>query len=232
MAGIINEEYPKYLRNIIYMLIFIFLSSFLFLASCSTYTLSTINELSVSNTKSTENIVKLPSEPSYIIMGQGMRTKEELASFLHQNNPELPYEYTLKLAEIYINEAQNEGVNHDVAFSQMCLETGYLKYTGIVSPKQYNFSGLGAIDLNHPGEKFQTIELGVRAHIQHLKAYGSTEELNSEVIDARFKYVQRGIAPTIFDLTGKWAADPEYGEKIKNLLCRLYKYPVEEKEKK
>ena len=162
-------------------------------------------------------------------MGEGLRTKEELASFLYENNSELEYEYTINLAEIYVNEALSEGVNYDIAFSQMCLETGYQKYTGIVSPDQYNFCGLGAIDINHTGEKFLSVELGVRAHIQHLKAYASTDELNNEVIDRRFKYVQRGIAPTIFDLTGKWASDPGYGEKIQNLLCRLYNFPLSDK---
>ncbi len=224
-----NIENSEKTGNIAYMSFFILLSSLFIFTSCSTYKIRTATDLDIVESVNTANIKKIPVEPSYIIMGEGKRTKEELASFLYENNSELEYGYALSLADVYINEAVNEGVNYDIAFSQMCLETGYQKYTGIVTPKQNNFAGLGAIDVNHTGEKFQSVELGVRAHIQHLKAYASTDELNNEVIDRRFKYVQRGIAPTIFDLTGKWASDPEYGEKIKSLLLRLYNFPISDK---
>jgi hypothetical protein len=117
-----------------------------------------------------------------------------------------------------------EGVNADVAFAQMCLETGYLKFGGTVTPDQNNFCGLGTISADVPGERFETMREGIRAHIQHLKAYGSTLDLVNPCIDNRFKYVTRGIAPKIFELTGRWAADPEYGNILKGILERLYDY--------
>jgi hypothetical protein len=208
------------------MLIFILLSAVFILSSCSTHSPEIIVQYSFPEDQQTEIVLKEPHiKPSYNIMSRGMRTNEELADFLFENNPDLEYQYALKLAKIYITEAKKEGVNYDIAFSQMCLETGYQKYTGVVSPDQNNFCGLGATSSDNPGEEFKSVRFGIRAHIQHLKAYASTEELKHKVIDGRFKYVQRGVAPTVFDLTGRWAADPEYGDKIKSLLLKLYQCP-------
>lgn len=213
------------------MFLIILISIFLILNSCSTYSpeieASYIfpEEINIQEKNTKEEPYP---EPSYIIMGHGIKTKEELADFLYENNSTIEYEFAVKLAKFYITEAKKEGVNYDIAFSQMCLETGYQTFTGIVAPEQNNFCGLGAVDLNTPGEAFKSVQLGVRAHIQHLKAYASTDELKHDVIDRRFKYVQRGVAPTVFDLTGKWASDPEYGEKIKSLLLNLYRYPQSE----
>ncbi|GAB1539052.1 hypothetical protein NUACC21_17170 [Scytonema sp. NUACC21] len=62
----------------------------------------------------------------------------------------------------------------------------------------------------------------VRAHIQHLKAYASLEPLVQEVVDPRFRFVARGIATFIDQLSGRWSADLEYGNKIMAMLKRLY----------
>jgi hypothetical protein len=85
-----------------------------------------------------------------------------------------------------------------------------------------NFCGLGAIGPEQPGERFPNPQTGVRAHIQHLKGYASTEQLNQPLVDPRYKWVKYGTAPTIYDLTGRWATDKEYGNKIYRILERLY----------
>ena len=156
------------------------------------------------------------------IMTRGMMNELMLAGFLIRHNPNVHKDDALNLAKWYIQESATEGVNHDIAFSQMCLETGYLKFNGTVEKNQNNYCGLGTVDDKTPGEIFETPELGIRAHIQHLKAYATTESLKMHQVDNRFNFVKRGSAPTIHDLTGKWATDPEYGEKINKLLTRLY----------
>ncbi|MDE6588937.1 MAG: hypothetical protein K2K53_01045, partial [Oscillospiraceae bacterium] len=40
-------------------------------------------------------------------------------------------------------------------------------------------------------------QLGIRAQVQHLKAYASIEPLKGECIDPRFKYVARGCAEVV-----------------------------------
>jgi hypothetical protein len=163
----------------------------------------------------------LPPVPS-AILGTGHMTVEELAAFLLAAHSSADAAFVRELAAFYIEEAAIEQVNHDVAFSQMCLETGFLKYGNLVTPDMNNFCGLGAIGPGQPGERFPDARTGVRAHIQHLKAYASEEPPVQPLVDPRYRWVKYGTAPTIDGLALRWAADPLYGEKIALLLERLY----------
>ncbi len=160
--------------------------------------------------------------PSVFIMDKGKKSERHLVNFVYRNNQGVDSMLLGRIIRAYLDECAREGVNHDVAVCQMCLETGFLKFDGTVSRYQNNFCGLGATGPYIQGEWFNTIELGVRAHIQHLKAYASREPLRSPLVDPRFHRVIRGSALTIWDLTGNWASDPRYGLKIDHLLRRLY----------
>jgi hypothetical protein len=159
---------------------------------------------------------------SVYIMDQGQCTAEDFSAMLLFYNPKLEMERVESLAKTYILEAQKEGVNQDIAFIQMCLETGFLTYTGSVKPQQNNFAGLGAVNKYTQGEHFPDVQTGVRAHIQHLKAYASKHNLLHDLVDVRFRFVKRGSAPTIYDLSGKWASDKEYALKLEDLLSRMF----------
>ena len=163
-------------------------------------------------------------EPSYQIMGKGKVSADKLYQFLMTNNRQADREFVQVLAIIYIEEASYEGVDHDIAWSQMCLETGFLSFGNLVKPEQNNFAGLGAIGPGQPGLVFQDPRTGVRAHIQHLKAYGSQEPLNLALVNPRFRFVNRGSSPTIDGLAGTWAADRTYADKLKVILTRLYEF--------
>ena len=171
--------------------------------------------------------VKLPPEqplPPEHIMGKGMVSRDTLTDFLLQNNSGVSKNFVSALSGYYIEEAAAEGVNHDTAFAQMCLETGFLHYGGLVTPEMNNFCGLGAIGPQEPGLSFPDPRTGVRAHIQHLKAYASTEPLNNALVDPRYRYVKLGSSPTIHGLSGTWAADKLYSGKIGAILQRLYDF--------
>jgi hypothetical protein len=170
-----------------------------------------------------EKPAEKPVPPSYI-MGQGVVSAENMALFLMLNNPDVNGNFARTLTRLYIEEADFEGVNHDIAFAQMCLETGFLRFGGDVKPEQNNFAGLGAIGNGEPGLSFPEPRIGVRAQIQHLKAYGSQEPLNGELVNPRFRFVRRGISPTIEGLAGTWAADRLYADKINSILQRLYDF--------
>jgi len=159
---------------------------------------------------------------SVYIMDQGKSTPQELAAMLLHYNPRLDIAYANELALVYVEESTDEGVNHDIAFCQMILETGYLKFSGSVKKYQNNFCGLGATGAHRPGEFFPDIRTGVRAHIQHLKAYATSQSIIKPVVDNRMKYVKRGSAPTIYALKGKWASDMLYDKKIESLLNKLF----------
>jgi len=195
---------------------------FLTVTSCiSTPKLPESSEVSVETPVVIPDTEELPA-PSPFIAGSGTRSAEQLVAFFMANNPEGNREKVERMAGYYVRECAVEGINSDVAFVQMCLETGFLRFGGLVTEDMNNFCGLGAIDAEHPGNRFETEELGVRAHVQHLHAYGTTADLVQECIDNRYKWVKpRGKAPTIYELAGTWAADRQYGEKLAVLLDRL-----------
>ncbi len=156
------------------------------------------------------------------IMTKGLLPKERMISFLWLNNSKLEVTEVELIADLYVKEASIEGVNHDIAFAQMLLETGYLKFTGDVRKIQNNFCGLGAFGNGVPGLSFSSVEDGVRAHIQHLKAYASTDSLNTKKVDDRFGRIPRGSATEIQHLTGKWATDPLYDQKLERLISLIF----------
>ncbi|NEQ40151.1 MAG: peptidoglycan DD-metalloendopeptidase family protein [Okeania sp. SIO3I5] len=157
------------------------------------------------------------------IMGNGRAAIEELTNFLQENNSGDFANRFPDIAELYVEEAKVEGVNHDIAFCQMCLETGYLRFGGDVTPEQNNFAGIGTIGGGVQGAFFSDARIGVKAHIQHLKAYASTLAIKQlPIVDPRFDLVKRGVAPTLKQLSKRWAVDSEYGNKILSILNRLY----------
>ena len=125
--------------------------------------------------------------------------------------------------QIYIEEAKAEGVRADVAFVQAMDETGYLNYTGDVRINQFNFAGLGATGGGAAGATFADVRTGIRAQIQHLKAYASKASLVNPCVDPRFNLVTRGSAPNVEQLSGTWAANKNYGKDLVNMLTALAK---------
>ncbi|MCL2231520.1 MAG: glucosaminidase domain-containing protein [Treponema sp.] len=161
--------------------------------------------------------------PEYI-MGTGIIHPVDKAAFLLNSNPGANVDFVEALAIFYAEEAAIEGVNHDIAFAQMILETGFLSFGGLVTLDMNNFAGLGSMGPGQHGLWFPTPRTGVRAHIQHLKAYACTEPLNQEAVTPHFHLVTRGTAPTISGLAGTWDSNPLYGEKLKDILERMYDF--------
>ncbi|HTL89273.1 MAG TPA: N-acetylmuramoyl-L-alanine amidase, partial [Leptolyngbya sp.] len=155
------------------------------------------------------------------IMGNGNTSSVQLLMFLKSNNDAAVSQFS-QIADLYRSEGSIEGVNYDIAFSQMLLETNYLRFGGEIKPTQNNFAGLGDVGGGPEGASFPNAQIGVRAHIQLLKAYASTEPLVQDVVAPRFRFVTRGIAPLVEQLTGRWSADPQYGAKITAILRRFY----------
>ena len=158
------------------------------------------------------------------IADKGQLSATQLAEYFLSQRKDYDYIEIVHFAQLYIVEAAAEEINSDVAFAQMCLETGYLRFGGLVQPEFHNYCGLGAMDAENPGCIFETEQLGVRAHIQHLQAYATHEDelLNNELIDPRYSWVHKTkYIETIEGLTGTWATDPNYAVKIENILSRM-----------
>ncbi|MFA5901676.1 MAG: glucosaminidase domain-containing protein [Hyphomicrobium sp.] len=97
-------------------------------------------------------------------------TPPQLMAYLQSRNPRLDGRYQ-DLAALYKKHGEALGIRWDVAFFQMILETGALRYTGDVRPDQNNFAGLGASGGGAHGERFPDVSTGVKAHLQHLLMY-------------------------------------------------------------
>ena len=173
-----------------------------------------------------------PSEPRAgdiptKIMGRGNADSATLLRFMKSHNANVEAKYAETVIAAIIDESYAEGVNHDIAFIQMCQTTNFLRYGGLLTKNMNNFGGIGAVSIDNPGEYFGTIQEGVRAQIQHLKVYASREPLKKKKVDPRYdRIIEGGLQASsedIYGLTGKWAADPKYGDKLYNLLVELHK---------
>jgi len=137
-----------------------------------------------------------------------------------------------KLANIFYEEATAEGIDPAIAWCQTMKETNWLRYGGQVKIEQFNFAGIGATDGGAAGADFSSygkngVRMGVRAQMQHLKAYAvkgiSKNDLKYECVDPRFKYVNKGSAMYVEWLGinenpngSGWATAPKYGYSIMN----------------
>lgn len=165
----------------------------------------------------------------YSIMGNSSVTSTQMSNYFTAKGGKYPYSGnsvapTIKdFCQIYVDECKIEGVKAEVAFAQAMMETGFLRFGGDVKKEQYNFAGLGATGGGNPGNSFSSIRIGIRAQIQHLKAYASKENLKQECVDERYKYVTKGVAPYVEWLGQKenptgagWATAVNYGYNIVN----------------
>jgi len=159
------------------------------------------------------------------IMGTAVATAEQMRAYLKAKNPKAA-QSVLDMIPLYLSEGKAEGVRGDIAFAQSCLETGNFTFSGsAVTLSQNNFCGMGVTSNGMKGNSFDTPQLGIRAQIQHLKAYASKDSMKNTCIDPRFKYVTRGCAEYVEWLGQKenpagkgWAAGAGYGEKILSIL--------------
>ncbi|MDE6454934.1 MAG: N-acetylmuramoyl-L-alanine amidase [Dysosmobacter sp.] len=181
-----------------------------------------------------------PEEEKTAIMGAAQATAQQMALYCRSRNaaPKLSSCSVEELAGMFLEEGAAEGVRGDVAWAQSLHETGFFKFGGIVQPGQNNFAGIGALNGNGKGQAatFPDPRTGVRAQIQHLKAYASTEPLANACADPRFSLVTRGSAEFVEWLGAKdnpdgkgWAVPGEgYGARVLECLAGILAQKVPE----
>ena len=189
-----------------------------------------------STKKDEENIESKVVEGTYLIEGTTSVSVKQMTDYFRQSKYSYPTDIMKKggastleeFCQIYYEEAEKEGIKAEVAFAQAMKETGWLQFKGDVKAEQYNFAGMGATGNGVTGESFKDVREGVRAQIQHLKAYGSTKDLNQTCVDNRFKYVERGCSiyvewlgiPNNPENKG-WAAADGYGVDIVKMIQKM-----------
>lgn len=127
------------------------------------------------------------------IMGKSQASIEQMRTYIKKVNPQVP-DSVIKMIHLYITEGTAENVRGDIAFAQSCLETGDFTFGGSgVMLAQNNFCGLGVTKTGMKGNSFKTQAEGIRAQIQHLQAYASTDKLQNRCVDPRYTYVNRAV---------------------------------------
>lgn len=162
------------------------------------------------------------------IKGTQQATIDRMYQFVKSQNPS----FDRTIAEKFYTVGAKYGIRGDIALCQSIVETGWFKYkNSIVTEADHNYCGLGVTGAAGAKCTFATVELGVTAQIQHLYAYCCTDPLPAgEVqVDPRFKYVNRGCAPTWESLGGKWAVgsgSSTYGTKILSIYNQMMAFSV------
>lgn len=172
----------------------------------------------------------------HLIEGKSEATLSQMTAYIRKVNPSVPSS-VINMIKYYISEGETEGIRGDYAFAQSCLETGNFTFSGsAVTLSQNNFCGLGVTSNGMRGNSFSSPQLGIRAQIQHLKAYGSTKPLVNTAVDPRFSYVKRGCAKYIEYLGIQenpnhvgWAAGSNYGSKILTIYNNILSMPNTDK---
>lgn len=172
----------------------------------------------------------------YPIMGKSAVTVGQMVEYFNANGAPYPVESLAKggadsiqtFCQMYYDEAVAEGVRPEVAFVQTMKETGWLQYGGDSSIEQFNFAGLGTTGGGVPGNSFPDVRTGIRAQIQHLKAYATADALSQACVDDRYEYVTKGSAPYVEWLGQKenpeghgWATAVNYGHSIVDMISKL-----------
>lgn len=170
-------------------------------------------------------------ETPFTIMGAPKVDAATMHRFVSAYNADFPME----IAQAYHSLGLKYGIRGDVALCQAIVETGWFRFADgtAVTPDQHNYCGLGVTSRGMKGSAFECVEDGVRAQLQHLYAYACREPLpeGEQLIDPRFSLVQRGVAPTWMDLSGRWAANDHYGMQIRRLYERLLQMASEQASK-
>lgn len=173
-----------------------------------------------------------PTEPEgyHSIAGEAVATAAQMVAYIKAKRPGVE-QSVIDMIPLYISEGQTEGIAGDIAFAQSCIETGNFAFpseTCAVTLAQNNFAMMGVTATFAKGESFATPQIGIRAQIQHLKAYANNEPLAKECVDPRFYLVSRGSAPYVEWLgqqenpQGKgWATAKGYGDRILAVLAEI-----------
>lgn len=165
------------------------------------------------------------------VMGRSVASASDLAGWFRSTGQVSRATVEIEeLARYFIEEGAAEGVAGDIAFAQSIIETGYFRFSERVLPEYNNFSGLGAVDSGTSAEMFPDARTGVRAQIQHLRAYADEDvteaNLAHPLVDTRFHLVRpKGRATTWEEFGGGvWATDPDYAGKVLRMRLSILQW--------
>ena len=196
----------------------------------------TAEDKAAQNKKDGNESEEVIAEGQYPIMGKSSVTVEQMVEYFNSSLEKYPAEALSKggadsietFCQMFYDEASAEGIRPEVPFVQTMKETGWLQYGGDASIEQFNFAGLGTTGGGVAGNSYPDVRTGIRAQIQHLKAYATADALAQECVDERYEYVTKGSAPYVEWLGQQenpegygWATADNYGYSIVDMISKL-----------
>ena len=156
------------------------------------------------------------------IIGLGRLQKDAIVAFIRSGNPAVSASVVDSIVNIYIQEATLEDINLNIAIAQMVLATNFLR-----NDQRTNIHNYGGLS----GASFNDRQTGIRAHIQHLKGYATTEAPKTLIVNPRYNILrQNGILGTITtrqQLYSTWAPlSRDYRARMENILSDLEQFSV------
>ena len=152
--------------------------------------------------------------------------------------------------------AEKNGINPVVMLAQVCCETGYFNFKGVLNASFHNTCGLkttkgGGDYVANAHMRFSSWEEGLTAHADHLALYAGAKgfpkyspntkgyenekyKVNGTTKDPRHFTYLYGKCPTVEGLSGTWATDKNYAKTLLSIIDRIHstKAPVEVVESK
>ena len=136
------------------------------------------------------------ADGQYPIMGSSDITVQEMVDYFNASGEEYPAE-----------ELSEGGADSIETFCQMYYDEATVEGVRV------------------PGNSYPDVQTGIRAQIQHLKAYATSDALNQECVDDRYEYVKKGSAPYVQWLGQQenpeglgWATGDNYGYDIVGMI--------------
>lgn len=165
-----------------------------------------------------------PDPRTLTLKGPSLTDEEQAVRYVRQQapQPDKNERYAREVFRLY----PESGLSPELVIAQWDLETG--KGTSTHWINRNNPGGIGVTDGGDLGYSWPTPEDAAQAQVVHLSAYvdGYNRNLRRYLADdPRYLLVLQTdwaeSVKTVADLTGKWATDPQYGEKIAGRLEQL-----------
>jgi hypothetical protein len=162
------------------------------------------------------------------VMGQSSLGWDHMAAFFWARQPPGSPCLTVSvedLAGYFVWEGNVENVRGDIAFAQALIETGWFRYGGQTQCGDNDYGGMSG--------SFPDAQTGVRAQIQHLRAYADPSAtsctqppLQMPCADPTFNFVSpKGKAPNWNDMgNGNWAQAPNYARDVLSVYNDMRTY--------
>jgi len=174
---------------------------------------------------SADEALPAPTSWQLTLEGPSAFTAEELAQWYEAQGQGSQASVPIAtLARSYIEQGNAEGIRGDMAFAQSIHETGWFANNDTIAAN--NFAGIGHCSACAGGVAFFNARIGVLAQIQLLKSYADADPIYHRPRAAPTLNGPSGCCQTWTELSGVWASDPGYGNRILTYYAGMLEWLV------